>query len=56
MQLEVHEKREEEAKKEQGILGKIQGTINSAMYKSKYEDEKMRALLTQKTFNEQLFE
>ena len=37
-ELEIHEKREEERKKEEGVLGKIQATVNNAIYKTKYED------------------
>ena len=53
-ELEIHEKREEERKKEEGVLGKIQATVNNAIYKTKYEDTNKRLGLHQEEYNREI--
>ena len=46
-----HERKAEEEAKNNGLFGKLQGAINDAMYKKKFEDVQKRLNLQQEEFN-----
>lgn len=50
----MHERRVEEEAKNNSLLGKIQGAVNDAMYKKKYEEMQKKYTLQQDEFNTQI--
>ena len=50
----MHERRIEEEAKNNSLLGKIQGAVNDAMYKKKYEEMQKKYTLQQDEFNTQI--
>ena len=47
----IHERKAEEEAKNNGLFGRLQGAINDAMYKKKYEEVQKRLTLQQEEFN-----
>ena len=50
----IFEKKAQEEAKENGLFGKLQATINDALYKKKFEDVQKRLVLQQEEFNLQI--
>ena len=47
----VQERKAEEEAKNNGLFGRLQGAVNDAMYKKKYEEVQKRLTLQQDEFN-----
>ena len=47
----VFERKADEEAKNNGLFGKLQGAINDALYKQKFEDVQKRFILQQEEFN-----
>ena len=50
----MHERKAEEEARSNSLIGKMQGAVNNAMYKKKYEDVQKRWTLEKEEFNLQI--
>ena len=50
----MHERKAEEEAKSNSLIGKMQGAVNNALYKKKYEDVQKRWTLEKEEFNLQI--
>ena len=50
----MHERKAEEEAKNNSLIGRMQGAVNNALYKKKYEDIQKRWNLEKEEFNLQI--
>lgn len=50
-EIQTFERKADEEAKNNGLFGKLQGAINDALYKKKFEDVQKRLILQQEEFN-----